>query len=125
VTDLSALEGMPLQMLWLTDTPVADIAPLAKSPLISLTLHRTSVGDLSPLAGTALQRLHIGETPVTDLSPLKGMSLTRLVFNPDMITSGFDVIAQMPSLNEVGTKFEEGSNDLQPLGAFLQARAAK
>ena len=125
VSDLSALEGMPLQMLWLTDTPVANIAPLAKSPLISLTLHRTSVRDLSPLAGTSLQRLHIGETPITDLSPLKGMSLTRLVFNPDMITTGFYVIAQMPSLTEVGTRFEDGSNDLQPPGAFLQSRVAK
>ena len=124
VTDLSALEGMPLQMLWLTDTPVENIAPLANSPLISLTLHRTSVRDLSPLAGTSLQRLHIGETPVTDLSPLKGMGLTRLVFNPDMITTGFEVIAQMPSLTEVGTKFEDGSNDMQPLGAFLQSRAS-
>ena len=81
--------------------------------------------DLSPLAGTSLQRLHIGETPITDLSPLKGMSLTRLVFNPDMITTGFDVIAQMPSLTEVGTRFEDGSNDLQPPGAFLQSRVAK
>ncbi len=123
VADISALSGMPLQMLWLTDSPVADISPLAKSPLVSLTLHRTLVTDLSPLSGTSLQRLHIGETPVKDLSPLKGMRLTRLVFDPDMIERGFEVITQMPALSEVGTKFEEGSNDLQPLGAFLESRA--
>ncbi|MEQ1839287.1 MAG: hypothetical protein ABL994_02660 [Verrucomicrobiales bacterium] len=124
VSDLSALAGMPLQMLWLTDTPVSDISPLAKSPLVSLTLHRTSVSDLSPLAGTNLQRLHIGETPVSDLTPLKGMRLTRLVFEPGMIKTGFDVITQMTTLTEVGTKFEDGSNDLQPLASFLQSRAA-
>jgi len=124
VSDLSALAGMPLQMLWLTDTPVADISPLAKSPLVSLTLHRTSVSDLSPLAGTNLQRLHIGETPVSDLSPLRGLRLTRLVFEPDMIKTGFEVITQITTLTEVGTKFEDGSNDLQPLASFLQSRAA-
>lgn len=124
VSDLSPLAGMPLQMLWLTDTPVADISPLAKSPLISLTLHRTRVSDLSPLAGTKLQRLHIGETPVSDLSPLNGMRLTRLVFEPDMIKSGFDVIPRMTTLTEIGTKFEDGNNDLQPLASFLQSRAA-
>lgn len=122
VSDLSPLAGMPLQMLWLTDTPVADISPLAKSPLVSLTLHRTSVSDLTPLAGTSLQRLHIGETPVSDLSPLKGMRLTRLVFEPDMIKSGFEVIEQMTTLVEIGSKFEDGSNDLQPLASFLQSR---
>ena len=125
ISDLSGLAGMPIQMLWLTDSPVKDIAPLAKSPLISLTLHRTLVTDLSPLAGTNLQRLHIGETPVTDLSPLKGMQLTRLVFNPDMIKTGFEAVAQMSSLTEVGTKFEEGAKDLQPLAAFLQSREKK
>lgn len=123
VSDLSPLAGMPLQMLWLTDTPVADISPLARSPLISLTLHRTQVNDLSPLAGTNLQRLHIGETPVSDLTPLNGMRLTRLVFEPDMIKSGFDVISRMTTLTEIGTKFEDGNNDLQPLASFLQSRA--
>jgi len=115
---------MPLQMLWLTDTPVSDIAPLAKCPLVSLTLHRTSVTDVSPLAGTALQRLHIGETDVTDLSPLRGMRLTRLVFDPDKITKGIEVLAELPALQEVGTKFEEGANDLAPPAVFFQNRGS-
>ncbi len=123
VSDLSPLEGMPLQMLWLTDTPVRDIAPLAKSPLVSLTLHRSAVSDLKPLANTALQRLHVGETGVTDLSPLRGLRLTRLVFDPDKITKGIEVLLAMNTLTELGTKFEEGSNDLAHPAVFFQSRA--
>jgi hypothetical protein len=122
VVDLSPLEGMPLQMLWLTEAPVKDLAPLAKSPLVSLTLHRTGVTDLKPLAGTALQRLHIGETGVSDLSPLRGMRLTRLVFDPDKITKGIEALLEMSTLTELGTKFEEGNNDLAHPAVFFQSR---
>ena len=122
VSDLSGLEGMPLSMLWLTDSPVEDISPLKASPLVSLTLHRTPVMDLSPLSGTQLQRLHIGETPVTDLSPLKGMGLTRLVFDPDRIEKGMDAVKQIPSMQQIGTKFEDGANDLKPPAVFWQER---
>jgi hypothetical protein len=109
-------------MLWLTDSPVKDISPLSRSPLVSLTLHRTPVTDLSPLANTQLQRLHIGETAVTDLSPLAGLPLTRLVFDPDKITKGIDVIKAMPTMQQIGTKFEDGANDLQPGPAFWQSQ---
>ncbi|MDF1826027.1 MAG: leucine-rich repeat domain-containing protein [Verrucomicrobiales bacterium] len=122
VTDLSALKGMPLQMLWLTDAPVVDISPLSSSPLVSLTLHRTKVNDLSPLANTALQRLHIGETEVTDLNPLKGLRLTRLVFDPDDIQKGMEAVKAIPTITEIGTKFEDGENDLKPAAAFWQER---
>lgn len=120
VSDLSPLQGMPLQMLWLTDTPVSDISPLAGTSMVSLTLHRTRVTDLSPLRNTSLQRLHIGETNVTDLTPLEGLPLTRLVFDPSKIEKGMDVIRAMPGLRELGTKFEDGANDLRPPALFWQ-----
>lgn len=122
VKDLSPLQGMPLQMLWLTDTPVSDLSPLASSPVVSLTLHRTLVTDLSPLSKTTLQRLHIGETKVSDLSPLKGLPLTRLVFDPESITEGIDAVKAIPTMTEIGTKFEDGSNDLKPPAVFWSAR---
>ncbi|MEM9281723.1 MAG: hypothetical protein AAGA96_07855 [Verrucomicrobiota bacterium] len=118
IENLSPLEGMPLQMLWLTDTPVSDISPLSRSPLVSLTLHRTRVSDLSPLANTALQRLHIGETPVTDLSPLTGLRLTRLVFDPSQIQKGMEAVKAIPTMREIGTKFEDEAKDLQSPAAF-------
>ncbi|MCG8601617.1 MAG: hypothetical protein MI807_15855 [Verrucomicrobiales bacterium] len=122
VSDLSPLAGMPLQMLWLTDSPVVDISPLATCPLVSLTLHRTKVTDLTPLAKTNLQRLHIGETNVTDLTPLSNLRLTRLVFDPDKITKGIDDVMMIPTITEIGTKFEDGANDLQHPAQFWQSR---
>lgn len=98
---------MPLQYLWLNETPVAEIEPIAGCPLVSLTLHRTPVEDISPISGIpTLQRLHIGETPVTDLTPLEGMRLRRLIFTPDRITRGLDIVKKMHSLQEIGTTFE-------------------
>lgn len=121
VTDLSPLAGMPLQMLWLTDSPVEDISPLASCPLVSLTLHRTKVADLSPLAKSGLQRLHIGETRVTDLSPLAGLRLTRLVFDPEKITKGKEAVMAIPTITEIGTKFEDEANDLAAPAVFWQS----
>jgi hypothetical protein len=107
VKDLEPFRGTPLEMLWLTETPVSDIAPLAGCPLVSLTLHRTQVRDLTPLAGTGLARLHIGETPVTDLTPLRGLRLTRLIFDPRRIEQGLEIVREMATLTELGLTFEE------------------
>jgi internalin A len=118
VSDLGPLAGAPLQMLWLTDTQVEDLTPLAKCPLVSLTVHRTAVSDLSPLAGTRLQRLHIGGTRVTDLTPLEGVPLTRLVFDASQIQKGLEVVKRMPTLQEIGSQFEDGANNLKPPGVY-------
>jgi Leucine-rich repeat (LRR) protein len=88
-------------------------------------LHRTAVKDLSPLSNTTLQRLHIGETPVTDLSPLKGLPLTRLVFDQEQIQKGLDVIKQMPTLQELGNKFEDGNTTLKPPAVYWQSKSAE
>ncbi len=114
VSDISALQGMPLQMLWLTDLPVTDISALAGSPLISVTLHRSKVEDLAPLAQTRIQRIHIGETPVTDLTPLADLPLTRLVFDPGKIQKGIEGIRRIPTMTQIGTKFEQDLNTLLP-----------
>jgi Leucine-rich repeat (LRR) protein len=107
VTDLSPLEGMPLQMLWLNGTPVRDITPLRGLPLVSLTLADTKVADISPLKGHPMQRLHIAGTEVTDLSPLQWMQLTRLVFTPSRIKTGLEYARNMKSLEEIGVDFNE------------------
>jgi Leucine-rich repeat (LRR) protein len=88
---------------------------------VSLTLHRTKVADLSPLAKSGLQRLHIGETRVTDLSPLAGLRLTRLVFDPEKITKGKEAVMAIPTITEIGTKFEDEANDLAAPAVFWQS----
>lgn len=112
VGDLTPLaKSQAIRMFWLTGSPVESIAALKNVQMESLTLHRTKVKDLSPLSANPLRRLHIGETPVEDLSPLKGMSLARLVFTPANIKAGIEAAKALP-LQEVGTKFEDGANDL-------------
>lgn len=124
VTKLDSLRGMPLQMLWLTGSPIEDVSGLSESPLVSVTLHKTNVTDLSPFSNTGLQRLHIGETPVADLSPLAGMRLTRLVFDPEKITKGMEAVKAMPTITQIGRKFEDGNNDLAPPAVFWPSLAA-
>ncbi len=107
VSDIAALQGMPLEMLWLNETKVSDITPLAGAPLIALTLRGTNVSDLRPLAGGKLERLHIGGTPVADLTPLKGLPLKRLIFTPKNITAGMDIVRNMPTIKEIGVRFDK------------------
>jgi len=120
VKDLAPLAECPLTMLWLTGCPVADLAPLARVPLVSLTLQDTRVADLSPLANTSLQRLHIGGAEVTDLTPLGTLQLTRLIFTPSKIKAGLDVVRQMGSLQELGTRFDDTADDKKPPAAFWE-----
>jgi hypothetical protein len=120
VKDLSPLAECPLKMLWLTGCPVADIGPLRRVPLVSLTLQDTRVADLSPLANHPLQRLHIGGTEVTDLTPLDSLRLTRLIFTPGKIKTGLDVVRKMPSLEELGTRFDDAADDKMPPAAFWE-----
>jgi hypothetical protein len=101
VTDLSALEGMPLKRLILHDTTVTDLTPLKGMPLEGLSLWAGFRGsdltplagmplkslncggsgqklDLAPLAGLPLEALYLNHTRVSDLAPLEGLPLTHL-----------------------------------------------
>ncbi len=100
VTDLSALKGMPLQILNVGGTGVTDLTPLKGMPLESLFMWgfwgsdltplkgmplkwlncggRGKMLDLTPLSGLPLEFLCVNITQVSDLTPLKGMPLTGL-----------------------------------------------
>ena len=53
VADLSALGGLPLANLGLSDTGVADLEPLARTTSLQFVgLAGTGVSDLGPLAGS-------------------------------------------------------------------------
>lgn len=121
VADLSALAGAPLKMVWLTGCPVTDLRPIASQWLVSLTLQGTPVSDLSPLASTRLQRLHIAETKVLDLSPLAGLPLTRLVFTPARIEKGLEAIRSIPTMREIGNRFDDSGKTLVAPARFWAA----
>lgn len=78
VTDLTPLQGVPIEVLDVGGCPVRDLAPLAGLPLTSLTANGIPVTDLSPLAGLRLTSLYLPGTPVKDLAPLAGMPLNLL-----------------------------------------------
>jgi Leucine-rich repeat (LRR) protein len=78
LSDVSALDGMPLVHLELSGTKVSNLSALKRMPLAYLDLAWTQVSDLSPLAGMRLTYLELGGTKVTDLSPLKGTPLATL-----------------------------------------------
>ncbi len=108
VTDLSPLEGLDVEMIWLSECPISDIGPLQNVRVVSVTLADTKVSDLGPLkAHTTLKRLHIARTEVTDLSPLQWMNLTRLIFTPNRIKTGIEHARDMPGLTEIGIDFNQ------------------
>jgi hypothetical protein len=90
ITDLSALQGMPLRHLYIGAddgnlTPhgtqacaVSNLSALKGLRLERLDIFKMRVTDLAPLTGMPLEWLSLRETQVTDLSPLKGMPLRYL-----------------------------------------------
>ena len=80
ITDISALEKLPLQEVSLCDNPIADLSPLSESGDIkTLSLEETQVQDLSPLSGlSGLTWLDIGNTGVKELKPLEDMGIETL-----------------------------------------------
>jgi internalin A len=109
-------------MLWLSDAPVTDLSPLRGAPLASLTMKGVPVQDLSPLASmTELRRLHIGDCAAQDLSPLAGLHLTQLIFTPGRVARGMEHVRQMPTLQEIGTRFDDPENsDVMPAAKFWE-----
>jgi internalin A len=104
VDDLTTIAKLPLQTLWIPGTQVTDISPLKGKSLVSLDIEDTKVPSIDALAGmTSLKRLNIANTPVTDVSPLKGLKLERITVTPGTVTSGMEVLRDMPSLGQILT----------------------
>lgn len=108
VSDLAPLADMPLQTLWVPDTNVVDLTPISQIKLVSLDVQDTQVSTLQPIAEmSTLKRLNIANTPIDDLTPLKDLKLERLTFTPGRITTGIDIIRQMPTLADIRVDIAE------------------
>lgn len=115
VADLAAVRDMPLGTLWVASTPIDDLSPLAGKSLASLDVENTPVADLAVLSEMeSLRRLNLAGSAVTDLTPLAGLELERLIFTPAKITKGIEAARTMPSLQTLGTTFD----DVMPSQAF-------
>lgn len=135
LTDISAVAGMPLKGLRLTDTPIADLSVLTSlrnleqldlggtkltdieflrgRRLVDLCLSRMAVADLSPLRGMRLKRLQLDHTPVHDLSALQGMPLEFLAA-AEIPAKDFAPLADLPLV----TLYLQGARNVGDL-AFL------
>jgi internalin A len=78
LSDLSPLRGMPLNKLYLGNTAVENLAPLRGAPLLELNAVGTRIKDLTPLVESPLQMLWLSDCPVSDITPLKKVPLVSL-----------------------------------------------
>jgi hypothetical protein len=102
VHDLSAIRGMRLTSFSCGYTKVSDLTPLQGMPLKNLGCLHTPVSDLSPLIGMHLTYLDCHDTNVSDLSPLRDVPLTSISFTPKNISKGIEVIREMKTLTGIG-----------------------
>ena len=77
---------MPLKLLGIEDTKVADLAQLKGMKLEKLYLNNTPINNLGPLAGMPLKELMLVGTKVKDLKALKGTPLQSLWLNGTQVS---------------------------------------
>lgn len=93
--DLGPLRGMPIETLCVGHSNVSDLRPLVGMPLKNLEINLSKVSDLSPIAGTRLEELLMEDTLVDDLSIVRGMPLKNLAFRRSRVAKT-DAIRGLP-----------------------------
>jgi len=125
VSDLTPLEGLPIERLQLAGNQIADLSPLERLPLlVCLNLDGNPVMDITPLAGLArlevldasytniynlsplkhlqaLDALYINHAKLTDVSPLAGLSLSKAFLKNNQIAD-FSPLAGVEELQTDG-----------------------
>jgi Leucine-rich repeat (LRR) protein len=145
VSDLTPVEGMPLETLGCAETKVSDFSPLKDvktlkvlgaqllpvtdlSPLAGLSLtgidlyHTVGVTSLEPLKGMPLEGLNLQDVPVSDLSPLKGMTTLRTLVLHATKVSDLSPLAGL-KLTDLFLNNKE-ITDLAPLNGMPLSRLA-
>lgn len=119
LSDISALRGMPLQKLYLSRTRVENLGPLRRAPLQELNLVGTRVKDLSPLSECPIEMLWLTGCPVTDISPLRRVPLISLTLQDTLVTDLRPLEGHpLQRLHIGGT----GVTDLTPLASLRLTR---
>lgn len=115
ISDISCLESMPLEVLILAKTQVADLGPLQElRTLKKLDLSRTLVANLNPLENLNIERLDISATRVTELSSLRKLRISFLnLANTRIIDLSPINVGALKTLNLV----DADMYDLSPLSA--------
>lgn len=78
--DLSALKGLPLQSIRITNSNISNFAFLENMPLVDVMLFGCSLAtDLSSFRNLKLKSLHLEAVGATDLSPFANAELNTLI----------------------------------------------
>lgn len=81
-SDLSVLEGMPMEILLLSNTKIQDLTLLREMRFLrKLDISSTKVKDLTPLGALPIQELDISNTDVVDLGPIRKLPIRTLCFS--------------------------------------------
>ncbi len=79
IDDISALKGLPLKVLKISNSETSDISVLKGMPLVNLDMiNFKSLSGISVLKGMKLKTLNLSGTKINDISALKGMPLETL-----------------------------------------------
>jgi hypothetical protein len=103
ITDLRALQGVPLRVLLCRGTLVRDLSPIRDLPLFYFECTSTPVDDLSPLTGRSISNLHIRSTRIRNYEPIARMNVHVLGADLDPVRdkSLLQSIATLEVLNDV------------------------
>jgi len=110
VRDLSPLKGAPMRELILSYSKVVDFTPISAFPLEVLAVEGLNFRDLSLLKSAQLRVLSIAGTAVTDVTPVLNMKIQTLSLSPKVITKGIDGIRNMKTIMSIG----QHSSELMP-----------
>jgi serine/threonine protein kinase len=124
VSDLSPLRGKTLSAVHCADTPVSDLSPLSGMPLQFLDCSYTAVDRLPPLGGTTLNVLVVRGSRIADLSSLKSFQLKELVCDLDPPRDG-PLLRAIPTLEKInGLPSADFWRTFDEAGAIAQAGAS-
>lgn len=93
-------------------TSVAALASLTK--LESLMISNTGVTTLTPLANLTIRQLLTENTAISSINELRGTRLVKCIrdWACPIVTDGYDVLGEMPQLEEVNIVGMEGTQEL-------------
>ena len=101
-------------------TSVAALASLTK--LERLMISNTGVRTLTPLANRTIRQLMTENTAIVSINELRGTRLAKCIrqWNCPIVTDGYDLLGEMPQLEEVTINGDESTDkslvlDLSPL----------
>ena len=93
-------------------TSVAALASLTK--LESLMISNTGVTTLTPLANMTIRQLLTENTAIASINELRGTRLVKCIrdWACPIVTDGYDVLGEMPQLEQVNIVGMEGTQEL-------------